>query len=305
MSLMDSIRPTTWLHFDEIDEIVGAEVHFAAEIHQVTHSFKYRAATSVVQNIVASGFLAASSGNFGQALACACRLKGVPCKIVMPMTSAQVKIDAVRSHGAEVIFVDTSKQTRASMIERISQQYPDFYVASAYDCNHVIDGNATLGHEILDLDWTPEQIIVPIGGGGLISGIAQALEDMGSPIALMGAEPTSADDAFRSLQTGVRQENNLDPMTLADGARTQSVGLRNWDFIKRRVSKIHRVSEKKIIQAMKIFHQVGIQVEPTGALTLGALLKNKGSKGSIVAVISGANVDADLYTQIISDEAHS
>jgi threonine dehydratase len=223
----------------------------------------------------------------------------------MPMTSAQVKIDAVRSHGAEVIFVDTSKQTRASMVEWVSQQYPDFYVASAYDCDHVIEGNATLGHEILDLDWTPERIIVPIGGGGLISGVVQALESRNSQLTLVGAEPAAADDAYRSLQTGVRQENKLDPMTLADGARTQSVGLRNWDFIKRRVSKIHRVSEKEIIQAMKIFHQVGIQVEPTGALTLGALLKNKGSKGPIVAVVSGANVDADLYAQIISGEVHS
>ena len=305
MSLMDSIRPTTWLHFDEIDEIVGTEVHFAAEIHQVTHSFKYRAATSVVQNVSASGFLAASSGNFGQALACACRLKGVPCKIVMPMTSAQVKIDAVRSHGAEVIFVDTSKQTRASMVAVVSQQHPDFHVASAYDCEHVIQGNSTLGREILDLEWTPEQILVPIGGGGLISGIAQALEENSSTIALIGAEPAAADDAFRSLQTGTRQQNRLDPMTLADGARTQSVGVRNWEIIQRRVSKIHRVSEEEIIRAVQIFHRHGIQVEPTGALTLGALLKNKGLTKPIVAVISGANVDADLFAQIISGEVSS
>lgn len=305
MVLMDSIHPTTWLHFEEIDALIGTEVHFAAEIHQVTHSFKYRAAASLVQNVDASGFLAASSGNFGQALACACRLKGVQCKIVMPITSAQVKIEAVRSHGAEIIFVDTSKQTRASMVALVSQQNPELYVASAYDCQYVIQGNATLGREILELDWTPSQILVPIGGGGLISGVAQALEERHSQIALVGAEPAVADDAFRSLQSGVRQENQLDPMTLADGARTQSVGVRNWEIIKRRVSKIHRVSEKEIIRAVQIFHQVGIQVEPTGALTLGALLKNKGSTGPIVAVISGANVDADLFAQIISGEVHS
>ena len=91
MNLMDTIRPTTWLRFDEIDRAVGAEVHFASETEQVTHSFKYRAASSVVQNIPSVGFLAASSGNFGQALACACDRKGVPCIVVMPTTSAQVK----------------------------------------------------------------------------------------------------------------------------------------------------------------------------------------------------------------------
>lgn len=303
--LMESIKATTWLHFKEIDELVGCSVHFAAEINQITNSFKYRAAASLVQNVNAVGFLTASSGNFGQALACACKLKGVECKVVMPMSSARVKIHAVRSHGAEVVFVDTTVQTRASMVKEVSKQYPNYYVASAYDCEHVINGNATLGHEIMELDWTPDQIVVPIGGGGLISGIATALEKHNSLIPLFGAEPASADDAYRSLHSGQLQENTLDPMTLADGARTRSLGRRNWKVVQRRVTDIFRVSERQITDAMQLFHQHGVKVEPTGALTLGALLKNTELTGTVVAVISGANVDPDLYEQIISGEVHS
>ena len=119
MSLPETVRATTWLHFEHIDSVVGTTVWFASETNQVTGSFKYRATTSVVHNISAPGFIAASSGNFGQALACACRLKGVPCIIVMPTTSAQVKIDAVRSHNAEVVFVDTAVQTRADKVKEV------------------------------------------------------------------------------------------------------------------------------------------------------------------------------------------
>ena len=108
----------------QIDAAVGTKVWFASETEQVTGSFKYRAATSVVQNVPAEGFIAASSGNFGQALACACRLRGVPCIIVMPTTSAQVKIDAVRSHNAEVIFVDTALQTRADKVQEVGKCTP-------------------------------------------------------------------------------------------------------------------------------------------------------------------------------------
>lgn len=223
----------------------------------------------------------------------------------MPLSSAKVKVDAVRSYGAEVVFVDTTKQTRESKVLEISKQYPEFYVASAYDCEQVISGNATLGVEIVALDWMPSQVIVPIGGGGLISGIATALESQSNFVPLVGAEPAAADDAYRSLQSGVRQENALDPMTLADGARTRSLGKRNWAVIKRRVAKIHRVSEDNIIAAMRLFHRVGIRVEPTGALTLGALLTEPPTSGPVVAVISGANVDEGLYQQIICGEVNS
>lgn len=299
MNLIDTVRQTTWLHFESIDTAVGKVVWFASETNQVTGSFKYRAATSVVQNIEAPGFLAASSGNFGQALACACQRKGVPCIIVMPTTSAQVKIDAVRSYNAEVVFVDTSEQTRADKVKEVTKKHPDYHVASAYDCEWVITGNASLGEEIHRHVGSPDLIMAPIGGGGLISGIAEALERNHNTVRLWGAEPKMADDAARSLETGRRLFNEGEPQTLADGARTRSVGVRNWIRIQRRVSNILRVSEASICKAMRLLDAVGVQVEPTGALTLGALLEHDVESEKVVLVISGKNVDSTLYDSII------
>ena len=304
MTLMDSIKSTTWFHFTEIDTAVGARVYFASETEQVTHSFKYRAATSLVQHVDAEGFLVASSGNFGQALACACQQKGVPCIVVMPTTSAQVKVDAVRSYNATVIFVDTKIQTRAEKVAEIGEKHSNYHIASPYDCEWVIFGNATLGREIYCHSSSPDMVLVPIGGGGLISGIAQAFQELDANIVLWGAEPALADDAARSLEQGQRLSNDGEPQTLADGARTRSVGVLNWEIIQQRVSNVLRVSEKSICQAMRLFHSVGVKVEPTGALTLGALLEHPPSCSEIVVVISGKNVDSKLYNTIIADSNH-
>ena len=299
MNLMDTIRPTNWLRFEEVNRAVGAEVHFASETKQVTHSFKYRAASSVVQNIDAVGFLAASSGNFGQALACACHRKGVPCIIVMPTTSAKIKVDAVRSHNATVVFVDTRVQTRADKVAEIAISFPEYYIASAYDCDKVILGNSTLGDEIALYSEVPDLVLVPVGGGGLISGISLAFERRNLNLPIWGAEPEMADDAYRSFKMGRRMFNEGEPQTLADGARTQSVGQLNWEIMKRRVSGIKTVSERSIKTAMKLLHSVGHKVEPTGALTLGSLLENPPKESRIVAVISGGNVDSSVYKSII------
>lgn len=299
MNLIETVRSTTWLNFDQIDAIVGAKVWFASEADQVTGSFKYRAATSVVHNIDAEGFIAASSGNFGQALACACRLRNIPCIIVMPTTSAQVKIDAVRSHDAEIIFVDTAVQTRADKVREVASLNPAYHIASPYDCEWVIRGNSSLGHEIHKHISQPDLVLVPIGGGGLISGIADALEQSENHVRLWGVEPAMADDAARSLEAGERLFNEGEPQTLADGARTRSVGVQNWIRIQRRVSNILRVSEQTICQAMRLLHHEGIMVEPTGALTLASLLEHSVSTSEVVIVISGKNVDSTLYDSII------
>ena len=127
MGLVDTVRATTWLRFDQIDAVVGAKVWFASETKQVTRSFKYRAATSVVQNVDAEGFIAASSGNFGQALACACRLRGVPCIIVMPTTSAQVKLMPSARTMRRLIFVDTAVQTRADKVQEVVKFHPGYH----------------------------------------------------------------------------------------------------------------------------------------------------------------------------------
>lgn len=289
-------------HFDEIDRRLGMEVYFASELDQVTHSFKYRAAWSVVSNLPAKGFIAASSGNFGQALACACLRQERKCKIVMPTTSAKVKIEAVRAYGAEVIFVDTTKCSRADKVKEVSVQYPDYYVASAYDCEYVISGNSSLGVEIAKQDQTFDLIITPVGGGGLSAGIIQGLHSQNDFTPVWGAEPLMADDLYWSLQAHKLLRHDIEPQTLADGARTLSVGRKNWAILKRDLAGVIRVTEDSIQLAVRLFWKHGLRVEPTGALTLGALLQTTEWKGKrILAVISGGNVDHDLFDSLIRE----
>ena len=298
------IRSTQFLNFEPLNQQFqdhNIQIVIASELQQVTHSFKFRAAWSLVNNIDAQGFCAASSGNFGQALACACQHLGRKCSIVMPTTSAKIKVDAVRSYGAEVVFVDTAQQSRAEKLSEVATKNPSFYVASAYDCDWVIQGNSSLGKEIAKADLNVDTVMVPVGGGGLISGIALGIAQMKERPKLWGAEPEMADDAYRSLKEGQLIRNVGEPQTLADGARTVSVGLKNWNIIQKHVSGIVRVSENAIIEAMKYYHQLGLRVEPTGALTLGAIIQNptiwKDQK--ILLVISGGNVDVELYDRII------
>ena len=249
----------------------------------------------MVNQIDAPGFIAASSGNFGQALACATRMKNKRCTIVMPETSARVKIAAVRSHGAKVELVDVTQKTRAERVLEISMTHPNDYVASAYDCDHVIAGNASLGRELAEKTPTFDAIIVPVGGGGLSAGIITGLRSMGVHSEVWGAEPVIANDASRSLRNGVLIANEKEPSTLADGARTVSLGVRNFDILVREMQGVLEIPEHVIPVAMKYLHQCGLQVEPTGALSVAALLVD-GARFvglRVACVLSGGNVDKE------------
>ena len=300
-----SPKPTKIEYFEEINLLLGMEVYIASELDQVTHSFKFRAAWSVVSNIPAEGFIAASSGNFGQALACACQRLNRDCKIVMPTTSARVKIDAVRSYGAEVIFVNTAEQSRAEKVKEVAREYPTYHIASAYDCEHVIAGNSSLGTEIANREEIFDLIIAPVGGGGLSAGIIQGLREQGDETPVWGAEPLMADDLYWSLQARKLLKHDIEPQTLADGARTLSVGRKNWAILKEHLSGVICVTEESIQKAMQLYWKHGLRVEPTGALTLGALLQVDDWKGKrILAVISGGNVDQELFDALISNNQH-
>ena len=299
-----AIHKTTIEYFPSLNSELGMELYFASEIHQVTHSFKFRAAWSVVENISAPGFLAASSGNFGQALAKACQIKGRKCIIVMPMNSAKIKINAVLSHGAHVELVDTNQKSRAERVSEIALEYPEYYIASAYDCEHVISGNASLGIEIAELEQEFDVIVAPVGGGGLTAGIITGLESKQKNIPVWGAEPAVADDLFQSFRIGSRQFLDKEPITLADGAKTLSEGERNWAILSKKLQGVLRVSEASITKAVQMLWSQGLRVEPTGALSLGALFDKKEWSGKrILAVISGGNVDQDLFLSLIQEES--
>jgi len=302
-SLIDAIRPTTFIESSKLRDHFGIDITIASETFQHTGSFKFRAAYNLVMNVPNEEILTASSGNFGQALAYACRLVGKKCTVVMPATSAQVKIDAVRGYEATVDLIDTKVTGRRERIEQMAAEMPNAYLASPYDDGYVIYGNATLGDEIAALDF--DTIIAPVGGGGLISGIITGLVRNENPAAVYGAEPLLANDAARSMRNGSIVSNESEPTTIADGARTISLGKLNWPIIQGGVEEIVEVSEENIEEATRmLFHLANLKSEPTGALSLGAILENpeRFADKRVCVIVSGGNVDAEVYRSIIAKQ---
>ena len=301
-TLREAIRPTTFIESEKIKTNLDLDLTIVTETFQHTGSFKFRAAYNVAANVKENHLITASSGNFGQALAYACKILKKKCNVVMPENSANVKIEAVKNFGATVNLVNTKKIAREERVLQLMVEFPDAYKASAYDDPLVIEGNSSLGDELSEKDF--DVIIVPVGGGGLISGISKGLCRNGHQAKLVGAEPVMANDAFRSLQAGKIICNETEPQTLADGARTLSIGKYNWEIIKTGVSEIIEVSEENIKKALRLyFNLANLKVEPTGALSLGAVLKNRDSfqNKKICAVVSGGNVDAGIYNKILSE----
>ena len=299
-TLIEAIRPTTFIESAKLRDHLGLDITIATETFQHTGSFKFRAAYNLALNVQENEILTASSGNFGQALAYACRLLGKKCTVVMPVTSAQVKIDAVRSYGATVDLVDTTKVGRNERVAQLAGQMPEAYFASAYDDKFVIEGNASLGDELAARNF--DVVISPVGGGGLISGIITGLRRQGRSTKVYGAEPQLGNDAARSLKAGKIIPNETEPMTIADGARTISLGNLNWEIIKYEVTNIFEISEDTIAEAVRLyFGLANLKCEPTGALSLGAVLtkpeelKNK----KVCLVVSGGNVDPSIYSAIL------
>src|SRR6185312_10241352 len=277
--LAQAIRPTTLLHPEALSRRLGVNLTIATETFHRTGSFKSRAGYHLALNVPQRAIITASSGNFGQALACACQLLGKQCTVVMPTTSAAVKIEAVRGYGARVELVDTKKQARAARVAELAAEDPAAYVASAYDDRWVIEGNASLGAELMAAGERWDAILVPVGGGGLISGIA------------------------RALRAGELLANPAEPATLADGARTLSVGKLNWEIIRREVRGIIEVSEDNIAAALRLyFSAANLKVEPTGALSLGAVLTapERFAGRSVCCVVSGGNVDPANYAGLLA-----
>ncbi|MFY9607322.1 MAG: threonine/serine dehydratase [Blastocatellia bacterium] len=302
--LREVIRPTTIIEAPRLAKLLGASLTIASETFQHTGSFKFRAAYNVASQVQENKIIAASSGNFGQAMAYACSLLGKSCTIVMPATSAQVKIDAVREYGGEVDLIDVAQTSRAARVAELAAASPDAFVASAFDDELVIGGNASLGEEIAALGRVFDVVVAPVGGGGLTSGLITGIRASRRDIQVVGAEPLLANDAARSLRAGHIVTNEAEPQTIADGARTLSVGQHNWAILKDGLGGIVEVPEENIKEAVRLmFSLANLKAEPTGALAIGALLTDPDRyRGrSVCCVVSGGNVDTQVYKNILTD----
>ena len=222
----------------------------------------------------------------------------------MPNTSAQVKIAAVESFGGNVDLIEVNKISRNDRVQQLISQQPDAFFAQAYDDYRVVAGNSTLCKEILSYSDF-DVVIIPIGGGGLCSGQIIARDRIHVRTEIIGAEPLPGDDAAQSLQNGHLIRNEHEPDTIADGARTLSLGELNWEIIQNGISDIIAVPDSFTLAALRrYFLYANLKVEPTGALSLGALLAEpeRFHGKRVCCIVSGGNVDPSVYAQVLLEK---
>jgi threonine dehydratase len=291
------VRRTPVLHDERLNEKLGAEVFFKCENLQRGGAFKLRGATNAVQSLppamAAEGVATHSSGNHGTALAIAAQRRGIPAVVVMPRDSAAVKIAAVRRAAAEVVFCEPGRVARESALAQVLRQRR-LEVVHPYDDDRVIAGQGTATLEFLEQQPGLETIIVPVGGGGLVSGTALAAKGTDTAIRVIGVEPEAADDACRSFTSGERVLLDA-PQTIADGLRS-SLGVRNFAIIRRLVDDMVSVSEGAIVTAARLaLEHLKVLIEPSAAVAVAALLERKvDARGARIGIIlSGGNVDLD------------
>ena len=306
------VKPTTFHSTFLLNRALSAEVTLASETFQVTGSFKFRAAYNLLADVPEDEVITWSSGNFGQAAAYACMVLGKRCTVIMPATSSKTKQSAIRAYGAEIDIVDTATVGRAERAAQMMAERPHAFFAPPYDHYRVVAGNSSLGKEIIEklyLNVRPEErierIVCPIGGGGLISGIIVARDLLAPELEIVGAEPLLGNDGALSLREGHLVSLDTEPMTMADGARTLSLGKINWEIISQGLKKIIEVSEEKIAEGVRnLYAYANVKAEPTGALSTGAVLTEPElfTGKRVCLVVSGGNVDVSTYAAVLSGE---
>ena len=289
------IHHTPILSSSAINEIAGCEIFFKCENFQKVGAFKARGAANAVMKLSdeqkRKGVATHSSGNHAAALARAASVAGIPAYIVMPSNAPEIKKKAVKGYGGEIIECEPNLKARETTLEAVVKRTGATFIPP-YDFMDVIEGQATCALEFLEDQDDLDILIAPVGGGGLLGGTALLAHYWDADIEVIGAEPTGADDAYRSFKAG-RLIPQTKPNTIADGLLT-SLGELNFKLIQKYVSDIMLATDPQIIEAMRlIYERMKIIIEPSCAVPLAALLANKkhfsGKKVGII--LSGGNVD--------------
>lgn len=297
---------TPVFHSRLFDQMVGREVYFKGEHLQRTGSFKFRGAYNrLVQLNHAErerGVVAFSSGNHAQGVALAAQLLSIPATIVMPNNAPPVKIAATKSYGATVRLYDPATESR----EAIGQQFADEYgmtLVPPFDDERVIAGQGTGALELMQQVSELDTLVVPIGGGGLISGWAIAAKSINPAIKVIGVEPVGADDVAQSLEHG-SIVTIAPPTTIADGVRTLAPSQLTFGLIQQYVDEVVLVNDEQIMQAMRwIMLTMKQVVEPTGALTAAAIIAGCAKHGLRVGtVLCGGNVAPDMLVEVLGKQ---
>lgn len=289
------IHRTPVLSSQSINSITNSQIYFKCENFQKVGAFKFRGASNAVLSLnsveSAKGVATHSSGNHAQALALAANMRGIPAYIVMPDNSPEVKKNAVIGYGAEVILCKSTLEARETTVNQVIKDTGSILI-HPYNNFNVIAGQGTAALELLQDYPNLDIVMTPVGGGGLLSGTTIATKSINNDIKVIAAEPTGADDAFRSRING-RIEPSINPNTICDGLLT-SLGTLTFKVISEFTDEILLVEDDWTIKAMKlIWERMKIIVEPSACITLGAILKYPDifTNKKVGIILSGGNLD--------------
>lgn len=287
-----------------LNQWIGAEVYFKCENLQRIGAFKFRGAFNSISKLSKAekerGVITYSSGNHAQAVAMVGRMLGIQTTIVMPNNAPETKRAATRDYGATIVEYDPEKASRESVAKRL-QAKNGFTMIPPFDHPDVIAGQGTAALEMFDQTGHLDTLLVPCGGGGLLSGSAVAVKNVDPDCRVIGVEPELADDATKSFYTK-KLHCVKNPPTIADGTRTPSLGKITFPLVLEYVDEMKTVSEEAIMEAVKFFfYRMKLVVEPSGALGLAAVLSRAViAKGRTGIIISGGNIDSATMTMILN-----
>jgi threonine dehydratase len=301
----ETARQTPLVYSYSFSSLTGAEVHLKQEMLQRTGAFKIRGATNRIATLeeaqLESGVVTASAGNHAQGVALAATRMGVDATVVMPEYAPVSKVKATRSYGGNVVLHGVDYDEAAEHARQLERTEGKYYLP-AFDDDAVMAGQGTIGLEIVDELPSVETVVVPIGGGGLIAGIATALKGVDPSIRVVGVQAEGAASAKPSLEAGERVE--LDGVdTIADGIATRSVGERPFEVMQERVDEVVTVSDAEIAVAMvTLLERSKLLVEGAGAVAVAALLAERFDydEGEVVVpALCGGNVDMNVLSTVI------
>lgn len=287
-----------------VDEALRAKVYFKCENFQRMGAFKFRGAFNALAALAPDarqrGVVAFSSGNHAQAVALAARVLGIRATIVMPTDAPGSKVEATRGYGGRIVTYDRYREDREEIAQRLADECGSVIVPP-YDHPEVIAGQGTAAAELIQETGPLDSLFVPLGGGGLLSGSALAAKAQSPGCAVYGVEPAAGNDGQQSFRQGCIVRIPV-PRTIADGAQTQSLGLRTFEIIRREVRDVLTATDGELIDCLRFFAtRMKIVVEPTGCLAFaGARTMGGALAGQRVGIIvSGGNIDADRLAALL------
>lgn len=277
-----------------LDARSGANVFLKCENFQRVGAFKFRGAYNAMSRLTFEekkrGVITHSSGNHAQAVALVGALLNIKTVIVMPQDAPPIKLAATKGYGAEVVLYDPQERTREEISHELKEKH-GYVLIPPYDHPHIIAGQGTAALELLTDFPDIELLLVPCGGGGLLSGSALAAKHVNPNCKVVGVEPEVANDATLSWRTGTLHTVK-NPPTIADGTRTPSLGKLTFPLVRANVDEFANVTEAKIIEATKfLFERMKLVAEPSGALGVAALLSGYPTPDRVGVIISGGNLD--------------